>query len=134
MAPGNNGPWAGLPRCGGKGFPVGLMGQAGLGTLVPLGRGGRGALAPAWPRAADELGLRAGTGRSIARLALLQALPASETSSVSHPLRPSAASCPPGRDWGRWGWAAATAWAGQSQQNRLGEGKARVRALFSQQR
>ena len=85
MAPGNNGPWAGLPRCGGKGFPVGLAGQAGLGTLVPLGRGGRGALAPAWPRAADELGLGAGTGRSTAHLALLQALPASETSRCESP-------------------------------------------------
>lgn len=103
MAPGNNGPWAGLPRCGGKGLPVGLAGQAGLGTLVPLGCGGRGALAPAWPRAADDLGRGAGTGRSPARLALLQALPALETSSVSHALRPSAASCPPGRDWGARG-------------------------------
>lgn len=77
MAPGNNGPWAGLPRCGGKGFPVGLAGQAELGNLVPLHRSGRGALGPAWPRAADELGFGAGTGRSTARLALLQALPAS---------------------------------------------------------
>lgn len=58
-----------------------------------------------WPRAADELGLGAGAGRSTARLELLQALPASETSGVSHPLRPSAASCPLGQDWGgRGGW------------------------------
>ena len=96
MAPGNNGPWAGLPRCGSKGLPVGLAGQAGLGNLVPLCRSGRGALALVWPRAADELGFGAGTGRSTAHLALLQALSALETSDVSHPLRLSAACCPPG--------------------------------------
>ena len=101
MAPGNNGPWAGLPRCGSKGLPVGLAGQAGLGNLVPLCRSGRGALALVWPRAADELGFGAGTGRSTAHLALLQALSALETSDVSHPLRLSAACCPPGWDWGR---------------------------------
>lgn len=88
----------------------------------------------AWPRAADELGLGAGAGRSIARLALLQALPASETSGVSHPLRPSAASCPLGQDWVGPGWVAASAWASQSWEKHLGEGKAQVRALFSQQR